>query len=199
MNKYLIILIISFCILIAGMTTVIRKQRKLIHIKSDNLESLQVGVVKFKANDSLNAAIIGRLQQNNSDLNKYNSDLAKHFKSLNISVRKLQTAIKTNTVTKFHNITNVKDTTIRIRDTTQVTISVLEDPWISFYHAMISNETDSLYIAVKSNIYNFIYWDRKGFWPTRFLKRKKYYLVSKSDNPYLTIDSLQYVECSKKK
>ena len=175
-------------LMIAG--ALIKNQRDTIVMQKGNITTLQEGVETFKTKDSLNAARIGNLIQSKEEFKKFNSQLVEQLKTLDISVRKLQTAIKTSSVTEFNNITHVKDSSILVHDTVLINISKYKDDWINFYHRTRNAITDSLHIKVTPDQYHYIYWERKGFWPIRFLKKKKYYLVTKSNNPYTTVDSL---------
>jgi len=198
MNKYLIIsLAICVCSII-GLTSVLQKKNAIIKEKKENLNTLQVGVNHFKTSDSLNAARVGVLTQTTSDLKRYNADIIEQLKTLDISVRKLQTAIKTSSVTEFNKHIILKDSIIQVNDSVTIRESSYKDDWLTFYHSFRNSQSDSLHIKIKSEIDNYIYWDRKGFWAIRWLKKKDYYLVSKTMNPYTEIDSVKYVECSKK-
>jgi hypothetical protein len=183
---------------IIGLTSLLQKKNAIIKEKKENLNTLQVGITHFRASDSLSAAKIGVLSQSTDDLKRYNADILEQLETLDISVRKLKTAIKTSTVTEFNKHTVLRDSVVQINDSVVIRISSYKDDWLEFYHSFRNNQSDSLHIKVKSDIDNFIYWDREGFWPTRWLKRKNYYLVSKTNNPYVVIDSLKFIECSKK-
>ena len=186
-----VIFFLGALVIIAG--AMIKDLRKKVVLQKNNISTLQEGMHKFKAKDSLNAVRIGNLIQTREEFKKYNSELVEQLDYLNLSVRKLQTAIKTSSVTEFNQITNVRDTSIVVHDTIKIHVSKYSDKWISFYHRIRNETTDSLHIKVTPNQFHYIFWERKGFWPIRFLKKKKYYLVTKTDNPYTQVDSLQLV------
>ena len=191
-------------LILAGLTIMasglmIIKQQKTINRQKNNIEVLNTGLSHYKGKDSLMVAKIGQISTKISDLKRYNNDLVEDVKDMNIALRKLKTAIKVSTVTEFHSTINVKDSVTYIRDTIPVVISTYKDNWINFYHRLQANKTDSLKISCRADLTHAIYWDRKGFWPLRFLKKKKYYLVTKSKNPYLRVDSLKYVNLFNKR
>ena len=174
------------------MNTIINQKKKIGRQKS-NIETLNVGIEKYKALDGTNAARIGTLEQTIGDLKKYNGEVFDQMKNLGISLRKLETAVRTKTTVKFHDVTNIKDTTIFKKDTTFIHISSYKDKWIEFYHSIQNHKTDSLNIVVRNDMSHFLTWDRKGFWPIRFLKRKKYFLHTHSKSPYIDVDSIQAI------
>lgn len=197
LNKYMVGTIAVLVVVLLIMMQTISNQRTKIAIQDQNISILNDGMTTFKTRDSLHAARIGVLQSDIGDLKRYNSDLVEDIESMNLSLRKLKTAIKMSSVTEFNNYTNVKDSTIIKNDTTYIHISEYKDEWLTFYHSVKNNQTDSLHIKTEANFNQFVYWDREGFWPIRWLKRKKYYLVSKSKNPYVKIKSLQAIEVTR--
>lgn len=194
MNKYFIIGSILILFSSFFSSYIITRQNRTINIQKNNIEALKNGLVKFAVNDSINAYRVNQLILTVNEFKRENTELAENFKNLGLSVRKLKTAIKSSQITEFNKYTYVKDSLVTVNDTTYIQISSYKDDWLDYYHRWRNNKTDSIKIEMQSDLNHFIYWDRKGFWPIRFLKRKKFYLVSSSNNPYLSIDSIRMVE-----
>ena len=198
MNFKLIGIIFVLSALLVSLFISLRNANKTIAKQKNNIEVLNTGMKVYKTKDSINAVRIGIIESSVGDLKRHNDDLVSEVKNMNISLRKLQTAIKKSSITEFYHHEKVSDTLIFVRDTVPVQISSFKDEWIDFYHRTVNFKTDSIKIKVNDDSYYAVHWDRKGFWPIRFLKKKRYYLTTKSNNPYIFTESIKVIDVARR-
>ena len=198
MNFKLIGIIFVLSALLVSSFISLRNANKTIAKQKNNIEVLNTGMKVYKTKDSINAVRIGIIESSVGDLKRHNDDLVSEVKNMNISLRKLQTAIKKSSITEFYHHEKVSDTLIFVRDTVPVQISSFKDEWIDFYHRTVNFKTDSIKIKVNDDSYYAVHWDRKGFWQIRFLKKKRYYLTTKSNNPYIFTESIKVIDVARR-
>lgn len=97
-----------------------------------NQVSLLEGISYFKTSDSLNAASVQRLTLERDEFRRYNTDLLKTIESLNIKLKRVESASRTAVVSIYEPETIIKDSIVYRDMQIPDTLKCLEyrDPWI---------------------------------------------------------------------
>lgn len=158
-------------------------------------EALQLGITFFKTSDSLNAASVYRVTQERDEFRKYNADLNKTVESLNVKLKRLQSASVTATETRYEVKVNIKDS-VRISDSVPEELKCIsyKDAWIDIDGCFgLNDSTFTPLIVSRDTIRQFVYRVPKQFWFIRYgTKGIKQTIVT--SNPYSKPIYTEYIE-----
>jgi hypothetical protein len=101
---------------------------------SDNIGVLYSDIEYYRVNDSLSAAGIERLYVTQTELQRYNSDLAQQVEDLNIKLKRVEALSRSSIVTEYRVETVIKDSIIYIDGSTVDTLRCIDykDRYLSF-------------------------------------------------------------------
>lgn len=161
-----------------------------------NQNSLLSEVNYYKSKDSLNVASVEKLTLTNSEFKKFNTDLVKTVESLDIKVRRLQSASKTATDTDYKVKIQIKDSLIYLPGRVD-TLKCVEfaDAWLSV-SGCVRNKQFSGLIESKDTIEQFVHRVPRKFLFFRYgTKAIRQEVISK--NPHTQISFSEYIELKK--
>lgn len=128
--------------------------------------ALQEGITFFKTSDSLNAASVYRVRQERNEFRAYNEDLNKTVESLNIKLKRLQSASQTATETRYEVKVNIKDSVV-IRDSVPEQMKCISytDAWVDISGCFALNDSTFFPLIVsRDTIKQFVHRVPKQFW-----------------------------------
>ena len=157
----------------------------------NNYQSLETGMEEITTKDSLKGVRIRELELNREELKDYyEGELANTLKSMDIRLRKMESFTNT-AIETTNNINTVFRDTI-IQDTVQIEKLEYRSQWFDIDITKQGHE--ALIKAVsRDSLIQVVYWDREGFWPLRWTKRKQYFQNIISANPDSRITYSRYI------
>lgn len=192
MKKYVIfgLMMCAILILCCFLRITVKDNKRL----SDNCTALQEGVTFYKTSDSLNAASVQVLTLSNAEFKQHNADLVKDAASLNLKVKRLESASKTATETVYDKKVERKDSIV-YRDGRIDTIKCVDyaDNYLYF------NLCDSdLHISIKDTLVQFVHRVPRQWlffkWGTKAIRQE---VLMK--NPNTTISYTEFIYLKRKK
>jgi len=157
--------------------------------------ALQEGITLFKTRDSLNAASVLRIKQERDEFKQYNAGLNQTVESLNIKLKRLQSASQTAVETKYEVKVQIKDSIV-IRDSVPELIKCLsyKDAWIDIEGCFgIDDTTFSPLIVSRDTIKQFVDRVPRQFWFIKYgTKGIRQTIVT--SNPYSKPVYTEYIE-----
>jgi hypothetical protein len=164
----------------------------------DNQTALFEDVTFYRTQDRLNAASVQQLTLTNSELEKYNEDLVKTAKSLNLKIKRLESASRTAMESNYQIVAELQEKVIYVDGKTD-TVRCMEfkDPYIDFNACEMD---DSLHANIRTydTLVQFVHRVPYQWWFFKFgTKAIRQEVLSK--NPYTTITFTEYIKLKKRK
>lgn len=108
-KNYALLILLGIVIVLGFMLNSFMSENKRLE---SNQRSLMEGIKIYQTKDSNNAASVEALKLTNSELRRYNEDLVKNVKNLNLKIKNLQSISQTATTTGYNVKIQVKDSLI---------------------------------------------------------------------------------------
>lgn len=162
---------------------------------SDNQRSLFDEATFYRTKDSLSAASVERLTLSKSELEEYCGELVKTCETLNIKVRRLQSASTSATQTKYHIQTVLRDSLV-VRDSLVIdTIQCMtyQDAWLTFTGCTADGSHFDVDVASLDTLTTIAHRVPRRFWFIRYgCKAIRQEVIAK--NPHSRITYTEYIE-----
>lgn len=195
--KRLIVRIVLAAVVVAAFLIIWRLYR-LEHLErlrlEDNQHVLLTDVEYYRTRDSLSAAGVERLTLTSREFRAYAKELEQTVESLNLKVRRLQSASRTVLATERLLETPVRDSVV-IRDslrTDTVRLVSFADPWLTF-EGRLSEGRFAGRIESRDTLVQIVHRIPRKFWFIRWGTRALRQEVT-ARNPYSRIVYTEYIE-----
>jgi hypothetical protein len=191
MKKLVAGLIVLLIVAVTYLGIAYSSQKKEVDRLANNQHALLGQVSFYQTQDSLKAASVEKLVLTKSELEYGNKELAKTIESLNIKLRKVQSASQSGTTTTYTITTTVRDTVFRDRTDTVKCIKYV-DKWLTL-DGCIDRSTFSGKIESRDTIVQVVHRVPKKFWFIKYgTKAIRQEVVSK--NPHTKVTFTEYIE-----
>lgn len=198
MTKYLII---ALAVCMAALAVSVKSCQNIKEDRnrlSDNQRTLFESIDFYRTQDSLSAASVERLTLSKGELEKYCGELVEACKSLNVKVKRLQSASTSATETRYDIQTVLRDSII-VRDSliidTMKCISY-EDAWLTFAACTMNGLNFDTKIESRDTLVTLVHRVPRKFlffrWGCKAIRQE---IISK--NPHSNITYTEYIELKK--
>jgi len=190
-------------LLAAGIFTVAILAMKLTRAQSErdryhnNYEVLNTGLEQIIIADSLRGVKIRQLELDKEELREYyDGELMKTLKDMDIRLRKMEGFSTVATETENNINTFFRDTVIR--DTVRIEKLEYRSRWFDI-DIIKQGQEANIRAFSRDSLIQVVYWDRKGFWPLKWTKKKEYFQNIISANPDSRITYSRYIVPERKR
>ena len=191
MRKVIAVLMLLLVAAVVVLALAYNSASKEVDRLGSNQHALLSKVINYKTKDSLNVASVEKLTLKKSELEYGNKELARTIESLNIKLRRVQSAAQTGTSTTYTVTTIVKDTVYLNRTDTVKCIDYV-DKWLTL-KGCIDRHVFSGKVESIDTIVQIVHRVPKKFWFIKYgTKAIRQEVLSKNQNSKIAFT--EYIE-----